>query len=230
MTKEERAILIGLCLGDGHINVRNRIKDGKYKYESSELRIVHSIKQHSYCVHKAELVRRILGGSFTVKTYHHSPPSMKGKKFKMSGFSKSNKYWKQIKKWLYPNGKKTFTRELLNKCNAHSLALFYMDDGHLRVHRNKDGFISSCQIDISTMCSKEEAETIIDWIKDSFDVQFNLGFDKRCSEGNQYFIRCNTKEARKFGILVQPYIIDSMKYKIAHIADAVPKSAEHPKG
>lgn len=224
MNFQDRAILLGCAIGDGHINVRNRLKDGKYKYVSSEIRIVHSIAQLKYCKYKAELVRSILGGKFEVKEYEHSPPSYKGKRFKVCGFSCSNGYWKTIKNCLYSNGKKTITPQLLSWCNLQTFALIYMDDGHLRTHET-DGRITSFAVDIATMCSKDEALLIIDRIKELTNCQFNLRFDKRCVDHRAWFLQANTKEAKKFLESIKPFVHPSMNYKIRCLNDSTPTNA-----
>jgi hypothetical protein len=45
MNKEERAVLIGLVLGDGHISYRTRLKDGKYRYEQADIILGHCVAQ-----------------------------------------------------------------------------------------------------------------------------------------------------------------------------------------
>lgn len=208
-----------MVFGDGHLNVRKRLKSGKYEYESSELRIVHSVKQKEYVIHKAELVRRIFGGQFTVSEYNHCPPSLQGRSFRTCGFSKSHQYFKTLKGMLYPCGIKTFTPHALEMITPHGIALWYMDDGSARVNYNKDGWISSVATEIATYCSKAEAELICDWFWKEYGIEFRIAFDPKCKEGSQYFIRANTSESKKFAALVQPYIIPSMLYKLSHVSN-----------
>lgn len=224
MNKDDRAVLIACALGDGFINIRNRLKDGKYKYESSELRIVHNSRQKEYCEYKAERIRSILGGSFVVKDFVHQHPK-RGMSFSMSGFSVSNKYWKQIRGWLYNNKTKVISREVLEKLNVEALAIWYMDDGHLRAHRDVDGQTTSGSISIATMCTKKECEEIVEWFLEQHDIKWNIHFDKRCSEGHQYFIQTSTKEARKFLQLIYPFHVPCMRYKFALIDDLISTSA-----
>lgn len=224
MNFKDRAILLGCAIGDGHVNVRNRLKDGKYKYVSSELRVVHSIAQLEYCKYKAELIRGILGGRYSVKEYTHSPPSYNGKSFKVCGFSVSNGYWKTIRNSLYTNGHKKITPQILSWCNLQTFALIYMDDGHLRVHTT-NGKISSFTVDIATMCSIDEAQLIANKIRELTDCQFNLRYDKRCTESHAWYLQANTREARKFLVAIQPYIHSSMNYKIRCLIDSNPTNA-----
>lgn len=230
MDRNGRAILLGVCLADAYLNVRKRkAPDGAYKYESAEMRVVHSITQLEYCKHKAELVRSVLGGRFSVKEYDHSPPAMQGKSYRMCGFSVSNGYWKTVKPWLYPNGKKTYTREYLEKCDLHSAALWYMDDGHLRKHVNADGWISSCAMDLSTMCSQQEAEVVREWFAEVAGIEWRIRVDPRFADDRNRYLQANTKDARKLGEALLPFAHKSMLYKFAHVADLGSTSAGHLK-
>ena len=49
-TEKDKAVLIGLIVGDGFLSKDNKIK------------IVHSIKQKEYCTYKAKLMHSVFGG------------------------------------------------------------------------------------------------------------------------------------------------------------------------
>lgn len=213
MNREERGILVGMVLGDGHLNVRYRLKEKKYKYESSELFIVHSAAQKDYLGYKAELVRKIFGGTF--KIYGTKTILKKtGKTYYGYGFSKSNKYFKVLKGMMYRDRIKTITYDVLNMLTTQGIAIWYMDDGHARRNYNKDGFISSVSTNIATCCTEKEAIIICDWFNKCYDIKW-IPFNEK---GN-FSIRCNTAESHKFARLIEPYIIPSMRYKLSHVAD-----------
>lgn len=226
MDKEARGAIIGMVFGDAYVNVRTRLIKEKYKYESSEIRVLHSIAQKDYCEHKAALLRKYLGGTFQVKIQKNGADG----KFLAASFSASNKYFKLIKKWTYPKGKKTFTRQNLDFLTTEGIAIWYMDDGSCRRNVNKDGYVSSVSTTIATMCTKEEVDIIIDWFKEKHSIEFKPRFDKRCREDQAWFIECNTTNSRLFAHLVQPYIIDSMLYKLAHVADLTSHECRAPIG
>ena len=215
MDVETRGFLVGMIFGDAYVNVRNRLVDGRYYYESSEMRVLHSIAQRDYCEHKAARTRQALKRKFSVTIVNNGP----GGAYKAAAFSASHPYFKQLKRWCYPNGKKTFTKHTLEMLTPEGIAFWYLDDGNARRNTNKDGWVSSVATDISTMCSKEEAEIIVAYFLDKHGIAFNIRCNKRCVIGKQFFIQANTAESRKFIALVQPFIIPSMLYKIAHVAD-----------
>lgn len=223
MNREDRGILVGMVLGDGYLNVRNRLKDGKYKYESSELVIVHSVKQKDYCLHKADLVRRIFGGNFSLT--NRTAKLSNGKCYQLIGFSKSNKYFRILKKMMYVDREKRITPQVLNMLTPHGIAIWYMDDGHARVNINKNGYVSSCSTDLSTCCSQEEAIATCNWFKEVYDINF-----KPYPTKGRFSIRCNTDDSHKFARIVEPFIIPSMRYKLQHVADLKLHERQAPKG
>jgi len=214
MKVETRGILIGMCLGDSYLNVRYR-HNGYNGYVSSEMRILHSVSQLDYCEHKAGLIKKHLGGNFSVTFGMHGPK----KKYRYCAFSVSNPYFKQIREWLYPNGVKTFSERVLRMLTPEGIAIWYMDDGNARVNRNKEGWISSVATNIATMCNEDEIHIIQKYFQDEYGITFNLRFMKQVSEGKQWLIEANTQNSREFVGLIQPYIIPSMMYKIAHVAN-----------
>lgn len=206
MNVETRGLLIGMTLGDGHI----------HNHKTRELRIVHSVSQSDYCEYKAMLIKNHLGGNFHVRYYDHRPPSLKGKSYRMCGFTATHPYFKQIRSWCYQNGKKQFTVNALRKLTPHGIAIWYMDDGHARVNIDKKGYITSVSTEISTFCSKWEIENVLSIMK-HYGIGCKVRCDKNRIEGKQFYIQTNTEQSRKFVNLVKPYIIPSMLYKIKHV-------------
>ena len=86
LTKYDIAILLGLLLGNGHIDSKGQIH------------IKHSKKQKEYCEFKAKLVHSICGGS-NIKIKESIDGTNK--------FKKQSKRFQQIRKLLYSENKKT---------------------------------------------------------------------------------------------------------------------------
>lgn len=124
------------------------------------------------------------------------------------GFSKfqtktDNKEWreqiKEVKDLLYSNnGKKYFSKEVIDLLTLEDFAILYMDDGSLTA-KKRNGVIHAYDLTISTYCSKEECERFIEKLSEcglKFTLKFNRGL---------YSIRCGTKSARRFIELIKPY-------------------------
>lgn len=211
MNNYKRAILYGLCLGDGHVSNRIRFKDGKYRYESASLMIGHSFKQYEYLKWKRDKVFSLLGGKKNkIAVFDHL---VKGKFYKSCRFQRTHKYFRIIHKELYRGKRKYLSKNILNKLSPEALAIFYMDDGSMRANKNKEGNISSVSTEIALYVTEEECDNFINYIRDTYNITFKKAFDKRFPEIG-YFVRLNTKESRKFISLIRKYMHESMLYKI----------------
>ena len=108
----------------------------------------------------------------------------------------------------YINGKKTITKDMTDKMNVISLAIWYLDDGSLKHRERTDG--QSPSIILSTCAyTKEENELLIDMLINRFGVDCNLRTEK-----NKYWsIFISANGTRRFLNLIKDYIPESMKYK-----------------
>ena len=200
MNKIDRGILIGMVLGDGCLNVR---KDKRYKNSFHQrLTLKHGMKQKEYIEYKRDLLHSIFGGN-----------KSKVNVINNNGYigysvSKSNSYFRVLHKQMYPNGKKRVSRKVLDKLTPHGIAIWYMDDGSL-YPKKRNGKIHAYELILSTYIPIEENQIIIDYFKEVYDINFNIAKSK-----GSYRLRLGTKEARKFIKIVEPYIINSMEYKI----------------
>ena len=213
MNRAERALLVGMSIGDGYVKV-SRQKPYINTYRS-ELRIKHCTAQRPYLEYKADLLKKIFGGKCTIVDYLVTLKTT-GKTYTQSRLLKANKYFRQIRSWLYPNGKKFISRRILDMLSLKALAIWYMDDGSMNCNRNKHKQISSVFTTIATFCSKGEADTIIEYFKEKYNIQAKKSL---CSGGytDSYLIRFNTKASYEFIALIHPYIVPSMRYKMRFI-------------
>lgn len=210
MDKRTTGALLGMVLGDAYLNVRERLQSGKYPYISSEMRVLHSVQQRAYCEFKCSLVNKLLDRSASVQIVKNGP----GGKYQAAHFSVSHPYFKLLKSWAYPGGKKTFSQLVLDHITPEGVALWYMDDGHARRNLNKDGRVSSVATSIATCCSEPEVDVICRWFRDVHKIMF-----KPFREGGGWSVQANTENSRMFAHLVQPYVIEPMLYKLSHVAD-----------
>ena len=204
-----------MCFGDGYIQVRHRLKDGKYPHLSASITVKHSVNQVQYCEYKAELIRKATGRKCSVLFYD---ATASGKQYRQAQFSVDHPYARTLYGWLYKDGKKRYNAQVLSYLTPHGIAIWYMDDGTGRVNRNKDGVITSCSTSIATMCSREEVDLIIDYFAKEHGIVWKARFDKRRPEDKAWFIEANTAESRQFAALIEPHIHESMQYKLAHVA------------
>lgn len=187
------AFLRGSVLGDGRVGVLN---SGSLRYSFTQ-----SSKHRDYF----DVVKGILGDLYCSERVGKSGY---GGKDILSITSRVCDTFKDIFSSLFVDSKKKITREYLDSLTPLSIAVWYMDDGSLNHSYGKEKSIS-----LSTHAySKEENETIIEYFKDVYDIQFKLYYDKRCG---RYSIGASCMEDRhKFLELVSPYVIDLFQYKL----------------
>jgi len=199
MTRDEKAIMIALVIGDGSLE--------KLGPRNVRLKIEHSIKQRDYVIYKRDLLHKIIGGK-QIKIYTTNRVR-KNTKLQSAYFRKNHRYFRVIRKVLYKYGKKQITKPVLYRLTPKALAIWYMDDGNLYKHIHKDK-VTSFRITLSTEVSYEEALLIQEYFLDRWNIHFHINKTKN----GRFRHRCSTKEARKFFDIIEPHIIDSMKYKI----------------
>jgi len=198
--KRIKSILIGMTIGDGSLYVRRDIRSKTGFHQRLQIR--HSIKQIEYTVHKAKLIKELLGGNIPTVT-----------KFNNSGypgvrFCKSNRWFRYLYNFIYIEGKKTFTRKMLDFLTPEAIAIWYMDNGGLSL-KKRNGKIHARELFLNTHISKEENQIIINYFKEIWNIEF-----KAVLNNKSYRLRCGTKEALKFTKIIKPFIIPSMFYKI----------------
>lgn len=199
MDNRKKALLIALVIGDGYIRVDPRGSGSK-----GSLNLCHSENQRAYLEHKRDLIHSLIGGvKPKIRSYIHN---LNGVGYRQVRLNKAHKYFKVLRKWLYPD---KYNPKYLKYLTPEALAIWYMDDGSL-IANNKypDGSCSSARTNIHTCCTKESADTVCKYFQDVWDIKFTSFKD-----GGNYSIRCFHREGAKFHKLIHPYVIPSMEYK-----------------
>jgi len=107
-----------------------------------------------------------------------------------------------IHKEYYPDGKKNFSRELLDKIDDLGLAVWYMDDG-VSCHRKS--------LEICTgIMPIETQQNISNWFLERWGIESRI----RYTENGGYRIKFIREHAVKLATIINPHIHPSMAYKI----------------
>lgn len=206
MNKQDKALLIGMVLGDGHL------------HHSGRLTIEHSLAQEEFVKYKKEILEKIC----TPYTRWHKNTSLHyrerldertGKVYKQVSCHKTHKYLKVIHRWIY-SPTKTYKRWVLNKLTPQALAIWFADDGNLRKkYSTRTGKLSSIQVSLYTHCSYEQACVVRDYFLEEWGIDFKI-YKHKTKNKVLHYLCANTKEGIKFISLISPYKIPSMEYKI----------------
>lgn len=190
-SKEDIGVLIGTLCGD---------------CGRRELRLYcgQSIKQKDWFDFKKKRFEKIFNQSF--KEYKYDYPKYNTSVYQF--ITNTNDLTKYLINLFYPNDKKIISKEALNQLTLEGIAWWYMDDGSMSI-KKIDGKPRGVEITLNTYLTAEENQIIIDF----FQNQYNITWKLNKSRG-KYRLRMGKKEGKKFFALIEPYIIDSMKYKI----------------
>lgn len=209
MELRKKSLLIALVLGDGCIT-----KQTKYYPKSTRhyycFECQHSYKQKEYVEWKAEICRKLTGKKCNVKEKKNPAKKIKGVDVPATTFYRftcTDKYFRVLKHWLYPSGKKVLGSKYLNYLTPEGIAIWYMDDGSTYIDKKRPN-VFTCEI--YTHTPKEETEYIINYFKTKWDIEFHL--HKKTE--TQYCIRCYTVNAAKFISLIRPFVPECMSYKV----------------
>lgn len=199
--KAVNQLILGSLLGDTSLNMTSK---------NPRLHVCHSKDQEEYVWWKYN----ILSQSFDI-TKPRDVMSGIDKKYPQVRFQSPNSQrLNYYKKLFYPNGKKAITRNLLNMLEPLALAIWYMDDGNLIIHKytKMDGTkgVKSRELAINTQCFSYEEHEII---KRYFEVKWDIKVKIYKNKGS-FRIVMNATNAKKFVEIIEPFIIPSMNYKI----------------
>jgi hypothetical protein len=202
ITKESRNLLIGMLLGDGTISNNNVFK------------IAHAESQKDYLEWKIKQLNEFGIRNNGIKSY------IKTKGYTINVpvyYTQLNTipFIKVLRRVCYKEKKIIGNRKLLNRLGAREIAIWYMDDGHINIRKDK-GRPCGFYIRISTCEPKDEVQIIIDYFREVWDINFYMFHEGK--QKDSYSLCCGTKEGLKFIELVKPYVsqVPSMIHKITY--------------
>ncbi|MBT4135333.1 hypothetical protein HOD75_00755 [archaeon] len=196
LTQEEHDLMIGSLLGDASIRQRDK---------NSCFRVAHSIKQKEYINYKLKNLN-----NFNISEFNEKTRIINGRELKMIYLStKTHPVFNYYRNLFYKNGIKTITFELLNQLTPRAISYWVCDDGSFSKTQK---YIILC----TNSFSLEEHKLIKDFFNKRFGLNPTIGFrDKK-----YYYLRFSKGDTEKLIKIIEPFIPQSMKYKIGEIEDA----------
>ncbi len=192
MNKKQKSILVGLLLGDGHLETVTRNRTYRLKVE-------HSLKQKEYV--------DWLYGEFA-DFIRHEPyvktKSLNEKQFSCCGFTTcSSGLFRFYAQQFYSGRKKIIPKLFAKLIDPLALAIWFMDDGSFKSIRHKTYIIHSVGY------TKDDLGIVQKVFEEKFGIKVAL--HKQYDRWRIYFL---SETADKFKKLIEPYVIPSMKYKL----------------
>ena len=192
LSSEQKEVLVGLMLGDGHLETQNRGRTYRLKIEQSA-------KHEAYVQHLYELF----------KDWVRTPPQQKVVRSKGSV---SANWWFQtlshgafrfFAQQFYQDGRKRVPKLIHRWLTPRALAYWFMDDGSIKSSQSK-GVIFNTQ-----GFERNEVQRLCDVLQDKFALEAK---PRKQREGWQIYISGRSYET--FRALIEPFLIPEMRYKL----------------
>ncbi len=192
LNKTQREILVGLLLGDGHLETRNCGRTYRLKVEQS-------LRKSDYVLWLYENFE-----NFVLKKPKEKEKVRDGVKTKNIWFSTvSHGSLRFYAQQFYASGKKVVPKMIGKLLSPLALAVWFMDDGSVKSKNHKAKIIN-------TQCfSKSEVMLLIKTLEEKFQISAKL---RRQREGWQIYILSESVD--RFRKIIGKYVIDSMRYKL----------------
>ena len=188
LSELQREVLVGVILGDAHLETQNRGRTYRLKIE-------HSTKQRAYADHLYELF----------KEWILTPPQVKldGSHDNIWFQTVSHSAFRFYAHQFYDDHRKCVPQNIHRLLTARGLAYWYMDDGSIKSRESK-GVI------FNTHCFDRNGRARL---IDALHVHFNLeASERRQKDGYQIYI--SGKSYERFREIVDSHIHPSMRYKV----------------
>lgn len=192
INQKQRSIIIGMLLGDGHLETLN---NGR----TYRLRVEHSVKQKEYIKWLYE----------QFKDFVHQKPRIRIKKLKGKEFlsycfvTYSIGSFRFYAQQFYADGKKIIPKIIKKLLDPLSLAIWFMDDGSWKSNQHRTYIIHAL--------GYKKKELLL--VKKAIEQRFGIttGVHKQYNKWRLYIC---SDSAENFKNLIEPYVIPSMKYKL----------------
>ena len=201
LTSKQKEILIGLMLGDGHLETQNNGKTYRLKVEQS-------MRHKAYVDWLYEQFRE----------WVLTPPQKKTKEYQ--GI-KTDHYWfstvssgsfRFFGQQFYDTRKKIVPPLIHRWLTPQALAIWFMDDGALKSQHHRARIIHTqgfMKKDVVHLCSV-------------LTEKYQLLCQPR-KQKDGYRIMILAESAEQFADLIRPYILSSLRYKLEGLGTHMPK-------
>jgi hypothetical protein len=188
LTGKQRDVLIGVLLGDAHLETQNEGRTYRVKFE-------YSVKHRLYADHLYE----------TFKAWVLTPPKTK------QDDSHNNIWFQTVSHGAFRffahqfyDGRKKCVPKLIHRyLTGRAIAYWFMDDGSIKSRESK-GVI------FNTQCfTRNDVDRLVNCLCNDFALEASI---RKQKDGLQIYV--SGKSYERFLEIVEPYLHPSMRYKI----------------
>lgn len=192
LTYEQEQLILGSLLGDASLISRR----GTYTFQ-----VGHCLEQKEYLKYKCSILNTNI---YSVIKDENSYSG--GKEFFTTSYH--NKYeLEKIYNICFLNGRKTINHLWIEKLDMLGIAIWFMDDGTSSVIKNK----KAISVRFSTLSFKKDEIFLLQNKLLEFNIETSL---HKHTDGEGIIISVNQNFINKFMNMIEPHIVNCMKYKI----------------
>lgn len=205
LTKEQRAIIVGTLLGDGHLEASD-------KSRTYRLKIEHSIKQKEYVDWLYQKMKPWINGLPKARKVNSRFPNgkiLESTKYGFTTYSHGKlRYYGQ--QFYSKENKKVVPKMISKLLNPLAIAIWYLDDGSWKSARHKTFIIHTHAF------SKQDLKNLQRALE-NFKIKTRLHQQNR-EEKTYWRIYVLSESAEEFRKLIIPIVnqMPSMKYKLGN--------------
>ena len=203
LSDPQKEVLIGLLMGDGHLETQNNGRTYRLKIE-------HSYLQKEYVDWLYQ----------TFKDWVLTPPKEKeqtvlGVKYNKYYFSTvSHGAFRFYGQQFYREKKKILPKLIHKWLSPLAMAIWFMDDGSIKSNRHRALIINTQSFSVS------ELQRLIKFLKEKYRIEMKPRKQSRKSiEIYQLITIGDTVE--KLVQIIEPYILPSMRYKLGKLGNTI---------
>ncbi len=192
LNQEQREILIGILLGDAHLETQDNGRTYRLKIEQS-------IAHKDYVDHLYEKFREWVLTPPQVRTTVTKGVLTNNYRFQTLSHGAFRFYAHQF----YKDGRKCIPRLIHRWLKPRSIAYWFMDDGSMKSSTSKGIILNTHSY------TKGEVQKLIQCLNNKYRID---AWIRKQKDGNQIYISGRSFE--RFYEIVRTYIIESMLYKL----------------
>ena len=199
----QKEVLIGILLGDGHLETQN----GGRTYR---LKIGHSYLQKDYVDWQYEVFK-----DWTLTPPKEKEQTVLGIKYRQYYFSTiSHGAFRFYAQQFYRNKKKILPGLIKKWLSPLTVAVWIMDDGSLKSNHHRALILNTQSF------SKSELMKLIEVLKEKFGIETALRKQSR-KQIELYQLITRKGSAEKLVKIIAPYMVPSMKYKLGILGNTI---------
>ena len=204
LTYEQEQLILGSLLGDAYLGKRKSLHNASYDFS-----VGHCLAQKEYVEFKSKILN-----SSVLESIKGTGSYSAGSLFYMTSYH--NKYELQkIYNICSRDGVKTVTKEWVDKLDLPAIAYWFMDDGSSTWsgHNKRNDKTVTVGVKFSTLSfGLEEINLLRDRLS-NFCIDTTI---VKHSDGKQMIISVKQNSVNLFMRLIEPFMVDCMKYKIKY--------------